>query len=100
MKKKHKSFSWTKEAKKSFKVLKEKITEQQILVLPDFAKKNQVRCDTSGLAIGEVLSQDNRPISYFGEKLNDSKQKYSTYGKEFYVVIQSLKKLSHYLIPK
>jgi hypothetical protein len=32
VKKKHKSFNWTEEAGKSFKVLKEKITEQPILV--------------------------------------------------------------------
>jgi hypothetical protein len=56
LKKKHKFFSWTEEAKKKFKVLKEKITEQSILVLPDFGKTSQVRCDTSGLAIGAVLS--------------------------------------------
>ena len=32
VKKKHKSFSWIEEAEKCFKVLKEKITEQPILV--------------------------------------------------------------------
>jgi hypothetical protein len=32
--------------------------------------------------------------------LNDTKKKYSTYDKEFYAVIQSLKKWRHYLIPK
>jgi hypothetical protein len=51
-----------------------------------------VRCDTSGLAIGAILSQDNRLVSYLSEKLNDAKQKYSMYDKEFYVVIQALKK--------
>jgi hypothetical protein len=87
LKKKHKSFKWIEEAKKSFKVLKEKITEQPILVLPDFGKTFQVRCDASGLAIGVVLSQDNRPVAYFSEKLNDTKKNYSTYDKEFCVVI-------------
>jgi hypothetical protein len=32
--------------------------------------------------------------------LNDTKRKYSTYDKEFYVVIQALKKWRNYLIPK
>jgi hypothetical protein len=92
VKKKHKSFTWTEESKKGFKVLKEKITEQTIQVLPYFGKTFQVRCDASGLAIGEVLSQDNRPVAYFSEKMNDAKKNYSTYDKEFYAVIQPLKK--------
>jgi hypothetical protein len=100
VKKRHKSFNWTEEDDKNFKVLKEKITEQPILVLPYFGKKIQVRCDASGVAIGAVLSQDNRPVSYFIEKMNDTKKKYSTYDKEFYAVIQALKKWRHYLIPK
>ena len=64
VKKKHNSFNWIEEAEKSFKVLKEKITEQPILVLPYFGKTFQVRCDASGFAIVAVLSQDNRPVAY------------------------------------
>jgi hypothetical protein len=56
VKKRHKSFHWTKEAEKSFHLLKKKITEQPILVLPDFSKTFQVRCDMSGFEIGVVLS--------------------------------------------
>ena len=46
VKKKHKSFSWTEEDEKSFKVLKDKITEQPILVLLDFGKNilREMRC--------------------------------------------------------
>jgi hypothetical protein len=36
VKKRHKSFHWTIEAEKSFNLLKRKITEQPMLVLPDF----------------------------------------------------------------
>jgi hypothetical protein len=50
--------------------------------------------------IGAVLSQDDKLVDYFSEKLNDAKNNYSTYDKEFYVIIQSLKKWRHYLIPK
>jgi hypothetical protein len=47
VKKRHKSFHWTQEAEKSFNLLKRKITEQPILVLPYFNKTFQVKCDTS-----------------------------------------------------
>jgi hypothetical protein len=46
------------------------------------------------------LSQEDRPIAYFNEKLNEVKVKYSTYDKEFYAIIQALKKWRHYLIPE
>jgi hypothetical protein len=50
--------------------------------------------------VGVVLSRNNRPIAYFSEKLNETKMKYSTYDKDFYAVIQALKKWRHYLVPK
>ena len=100
VKKRHKYFHWMEEAGNIFELLKEKITEHPVLVLPYFGKTFQVRYDASGFAIGAVLSQDNRPISYFSEKLNETKMKYSTYDKEFYAVIKALKKWRHYLVPK
>jgi hypothetical protein len=53
--KRHKSFHWTEEAEKSFNLLKRNITEQLVLVLPDFHKTFQVKCDASGFAIRAVL---------------------------------------------
>jgi hypothetical protein len=100
IKKRHKYFHWTEEAENSFNLLKRKITEQSVLVLPDFTKVFQVKCDASGFAIGAVLSQEDIPIEYFSEKLDEEKVKYSMYDKEFYAIIQALKKWRHYLIPK
>jgi hypothetical protein len=100
VKKRHKSFKWTEEAERRFNILKEKITERPIMVLPNFRKTFQVRCDASGVAIGAVLSQDNRLVAYFSEKLNETKRKYSTYDKEVFSIIQALKKWRHYLVPQ
>ena len=50
--------------------------------------------------MGVVLSQEQRPVEYFSEKLNEAKQRYSSYDKELYVSIQDLKKCRHYLMPK
>jgi hypothetical protein len=83
VKKKHKSFKWIEEVERSFDILKEKIKEQPILVLTNFEKTLKVRCDASGVAIGAFLSQDNRHVFYFSEKLKETKRKYSTYDKEF-----------------
>jgi hypothetical protein len=96
--KRHNYFHWTTEAEKSFNFLKRKITEQPVLVLSDFQKTFQVKCDASGFAIGVVLSQEDMPIAYFREKLNETKLKYSMYDKEFYDIIQALKKWRNYLI--
>ena len=76
IKKDRQPFQWTAEAEKSFQFLKKKITEQPVLKLPDFNHPFQVKCDSSGVAIRAMLSQEERPIAYFSEKMNDAKLKY------------------------
>lgn len=71
-----------------------------MLGLLDFGKPFQVKCDASGVAIGAVRNQEDKPVAYFSEKLNYAKQKYSSYDKEFYAIVQALKHWRHYLMPK
>nr|GEU96911.1 hypothetical protein [Tanacetum cinerariifolium] len=80
----------TSEAAKAFDILKAKVTEAPILALPNFDEVFQLECDASGAGIGGILIQNQRPIAFFSEKLNDARRKYSTYDKEFYAIVRRL----------
>ena len=100
LKKENQPFYWTEATERSFNLLKKKVTKKHVLKLTNFDSLFQVRCDASGTAIGVVLSQEDKPMAYFREKLNEARQKYSSYDKEFYAIVQSLKHWRHYLMPK
>nr|GEZ98634.1 hypothetical protein [Tanacetum cinerariifolium] len=93
-------FVWNPQAQAAFEELKNQLSSAPLLALPCFDEVFEVECDASGVGIGDVLLQLGRTISYFSEKLNDAKQSYSTYDKEFYAIVRALDHWQHYLISK
>ena len=74
---------WTEATDRNFKLLKKKITKKPNLALPSFDKVFQVETYSSGIVVGVVLSQEQRLVAYFSEKLNEAKWKYSSYDRNY-----------------
>ena len=50
-----------------------------------------MECDAFVVGIGTVLSQDNRPVAFFSEKVCEDQSKWPAYKLEFFVVVQTFK---------
>lgn len=72
----------------AFRRINKKLSTILVLTLPDFSQPFELRCDASKVGMGVVLSQGERSVAYFNEKLSRSKLNYSTYGVELYALVQ------------
>ena len=84
-------FIWTKATNKAFEEIKSNMVNPPILCLPNFEKVFEVACNASHVGIGAVLSQEGHSVTFFSEKLNGAKKKYSTYDLEFNAVVQAIR---------
>lgn len=88
------------EQEKTFNLIKEKLTNAHLLVIPNFAKTFEIKCDASGIVMGAILMQEGCPVAYFSEKLSEAALNYPTYDKEMYALVRDLENWQHYLWPK
>ncbi|MCO5592085.1 hypothetical protein L7F22_046079 [Adiantum nelumboides] len=62
------TFRWTQKEISTFNLLKEKMTLDPLIVLPDLRKSFVIQCDACGSSIGAVLMQDGKIVHVEGKK--------------------------------
>ncbi|GJY46368.1 DNA-directed DNA polymerase [Tanacetum coccineum] len=95
-------FDFSDDCKKTFNILKEKLTTAPIIISPDWNVPFELMCDASEFAIGAVLGQriygKFKPIYYASKNLNNAQENYTTTEKELLAIVFSFDKFHTYLI--
>ncbi|GJR48230.1 putative reverse transcriptase domain-containing protein [Tanacetum coccineum] len=94
---KNKCYIWGEEQESSFQLLKQKLYEAPILVLPEGNDNFVVYCDASHQGLGAVLMQREKVIDYASRQLKPHEENYTTHDLELGAVIFALKIWRHYL---
>ncbi|GFX62728.1 retrovirus-related Pol polyprotein from transposon 297 [Trichonephila clavipes] len=97
--KKGTNFNWYKEAQDSFDKIKRTLTEAPILQLPNFSEQFNLFTDASGVGIGAVLQQNQKPIAFASRTLNKAERNYTVTERECLAVIWALNKFKTYFGP-
>ena len=96
--KKDKHWEWTEACQEAFQDIKQAVTSEPVLRLPDFELPFEVHTDASDRALGGVLVQEGHPIAYESRKLKEAEQRYSAHEKEMTAVVHCLEIWKHYLL--
>jgi hypothetical protein len=100
---KHVRFIWGLPQEDSFMKLKELVTSAPVLVLPNDDLLFRLEADSSGIATGTVLSQQNvddnawHPVTFLSKVLNPVERNYEIHDTEMLAIIQGLEEWRHYL---
>nr|GEU88926.1 reverse transcriptase domain-containing protein [Tanacetum cinerariifolium] len=95
-------FEFSKDFINAFETLKKKLTEDPILVVPDWNLPFELVCDASDFAIGAVLGQRKtkhfQPIHYASKTITEAQIHYTTMEKEMLAVFYAFEKFLPYLV--
>ena len=103
MTKKGATFNWTKECDAAFKLLKEKLMEDPVLISPQVDKDYVIHCDASKYSYSGILQQTRpgmeelAPVAYFSGNFDKTQVKWNITEKEAYAIYKSVKKFTFYI---
>jgi hypothetical protein len=91
------TYEWDGACDEAFETLKGILVKTLVLKLSDFDKDFEIHSDASNFAIGGVLVQDGRPVTFESKKLSERERRWPTHEKEMWAIIHCLKTWGHYI---
>lgn len=82
----------------AFQKLKDILVSEDVMLLyPDYQKSFDLTTDASSSGLGAVLSQDKKPITMISRTLKDDELNFATNERELLAIVWALKSLRSYL---
>lgn len=93
---------WSDAGQTAFDKVKQIVSPEPVIQLPDFSKEFMVRSDASGEGLGAALMQDDdrgclHPVVFASRKLLDREKRYSTVERECLALVWAVDKFHRYL---
>jgi hypothetical protein len=88
---KKKPWHWDSVHQISFDDVKKTIAKEVVLAYPDFTKPFDIYTNASTKQLGAVITQDNRHIVFFSQKLSGAQSKYTVTNLELLAIVETLK---------
>ncbi|KAK7906740.1 hypothetical protein WMY93_015352 [Mugilogobius chulae] len=94
-------FSWTAECQEAFEFLRHALCAEPVMCHPDFTQPFVLYTDASQVAVGSVLTQSvdglEKVVAYASHALSATERKWSTYDRELWAIVWSVRNFRHYL---
>ena len=83
-------FKWTDFDKKEFDEIKQIVSCNTLVIYPDFNKLFGIHMDASDFHLGEFISQEGKPISFYRRKLTGTQTRYTVRGNKLLSIVEIL----------
>jgi hypothetical protein len=82
---------WDEVHQRAFDHVKATIAKEVVSAYPDYFKVFEIYIDASSKQLGAVITQENRQIAFFSQKLSTTQRKYSITKIELLAIVKTLK---------
>jgi hypothetical protein len=91
---KKKPWNWDSIHQIAFVNVKTTIPKEVVLAYPDFTKPFEIYTNASTKQLGAVITQENRPIAFFSQKLSGVQSKFTVTKLELLAIVETLKEFN------